>query len=101
MTDQTTYPTAEQAVIDVLTGESACTWHVGCDVEDCYGPRARAIVAELRPILAAELYEATADATEENGEMSPAGFRALALMARRSPSRINDSLSRPTAEETK
>jgi len=45
---------AEQAVVDVLSGDSACSWHVGCDVEDCYGPRAAAIVAKLRPILAAE-----------------------------------------------
>jgi hypothetical protein len=42
---------AERAVVDVLEGDSACTWHVGCDVEDCYGPRARAIVAKLRPLI--------------------------------------------------
>jgi hypothetical protein len=51
---------AEQAVVDVLEGDSACTWHVGCDVEDCYGPRAAAIVAKLRPLLleeAADLIE--------------------------------------------
>lgn len=46
---------AEQAVVDVLEGDSACTWHQGCDVEDCYGPRAAAIVAKLRPLLAAEI----------------------------------------------
>lgn len=45
---------AEQAVVDVLEGDSACSWHKGCDVEDCYGPRAAAIVAKLRPFLAAE-----------------------------------------------
>lgn len=56
---------AEQAVVDVLEGESACTWHVGCDVEDCYGPRAAAIVAKLRPLLAAEALE-TAAADWEN-----------------------------------
>lgn len=33
----------EQAVADVLESESECTWHVGCDSEDCHEPRARAI----------------------------------------------------------
>jgi hypothetical protein len=56
---------AEQAVVDVLEGDSACTWHVGCDVEDCYGPRAAAIVAKLRPILAAEALREEAAALEE------------------------------------
>lgn len=48
---------AEQAVVDVLEGDSACTWHKGCDVEDCYGPRAAAIVAKLRPLLFEEVAE--------------------------------------------
>jgi hypothetical protein len=48
---------AEQAVVDVLAGDSACTWHVGCDVEDCYGPRARVIVAAVRP----SIYDEVAD----------------------------------------
>jgi hypothetical protein len=52
---------AEQAVVDVLAGKSECTWHVGCDVEDCYGPRARAIVAKLRPLTAAEALTRFAD----------------------------------------
>ncbi|GAA2159259.1 MULTISPECIES: hypothetical protein [Glycomyces] len=52
---------AEQAVVDVLQGDSACSWHVGCDVEDCYGPRAAAIVAKLRPLIAAEALERFAD----------------------------------------
>lgn len=44
---------AVQAVIDVLCGQSACTWHVGCDEADCHEPRARAIVAALYPDQAA------------------------------------------------
>jgi len=60
----------EQAVVDVLSGESACTWHVGCDVEDCYEPRAAAIVAKLRPLLAAEALERFADKVDA---LPPAG----------------------------
>ena len=45
---------AEAAVVEVLSGESECSWHIGCDAEECYEPRARAIVAKLRPTLAAE-----------------------------------------------
>jgi hypothetical protein len=60
---------AEQAVADVLEGDSACTWHVGCDVEDCYGPRAKAIVAKLRPLLAAEALEDMADRFEAYGSL--------------------------------
>ncbi|WP_205327637.1 hypothetical protein [Glycomyces sp. YM15] len=37
----------------VLTGESECSWHVGCDPVECYEPRARAIVAALRPLIGA------------------------------------------------
>jgi hypothetical protein len=38
---------AERTIVAVLSGESECTWHVGCDAEECYGPRARAIMAAL------------------------------------------------------
>jgi hypothetical protein len=55
---------AERAVVDVLSGDSECSWHVGCDVEDCYGPRAAAIVAKLRPLIAAETLEQFADKVE-------------------------------------
>jgi hypothetical protein len=58
---------AEQAVIVVLEGDSACTWHLGCDVEDCYGPRAAAIVAALRPILVAEALTQLASTFEAAG----------------------------------
>lgn len=44
----------EQAVVTVLAGESACTWHVGCDVEDCYGPRAKKIVPAVLKAAAAQ-----------------------------------------------
>jgi hypothetical protein len=49
---------AERTVVGVLTGESECSWHVGCDEVECYEPRARAIVAALRPVIAAEVLDA-------------------------------------------
>jgi hypothetical protein len=53
---------------------------------------ARAVVAAVRPELAAEFYESMAVATEKNGALTPEGLRACALLARQ-------SLSRPTSEE--
>lgn len=44
----------EQAVVDVLTAESKCSWHIGCDVEDCYAPRAEAIVPAVLKAAAAQ-----------------------------------------------
>jgi hypothetical protein len=81
----------EQAAARAIGGDFECTWHVGCD-EECHADRARAVVAAVRPELAAEFYEAMAVATEKNGALTPEGLRACALLARQ-------SLSRPTSEE--
>jgi len=61
-------------------------------MDPTFRAEARAVVAAVRPLLAAEFYESMADATENCGPMSAEGFRALALMVRQ-------SLSRPTSEE--
>ena len=109
----------EQAVVAVLTGESECTWHHGCDVEDCYGPRARTIVAAVRPILLAEFradlfaqaaelpgadepkpddrsqieadaLDALADVADAWEPPTAAHLRTLAFMVRKGLSTIND-----------
>jgi hypothetical protein len=74
---------AEQAVVDVLEGGSACTWHVGCDVEDCYGPRAQAIVAAVRPLIEAEALEALADGAAAYGPPTADQLRGIAFMVRK------------------
>lgn len=38
---------AEAAVVAVLSGESECSWHIGCD-EECHADRARAVVAAVQ-----------------------------------------------------
>lgn len=53
MSSQPPLTEAEQAVVAVLQGESDCSWHIGCD-EECHADRARAVVAAVRPLLAAE-----------------------------------------------
>lgn len=49
MTVEATRPlsAAEQTVVDVLAGESECSWHVGCDRAECHEPRARAAAAAV------------------------------------------------------
>jgi len=42
----------EQAILDILTAETECTWHIGCDIEECHKPRARAIAAAITKLKA-------------------------------------------------
>jgi hypothetical protein len=90
---------AEAAVVEVLQGESECSWHIGCDAEECHEPRARAVVAAVREHLYAEvadrmlLHAAEAelnDATEETVHV----FKVAANNIRQWASQ-----SRPTSKE--
>lgn len=56
----------EQAVVDVLEGDSACTWHVGCDVEDCHEPRARAIAKAVLEAAADRMLQHSQDAKDHD-----------------------------------
>lgn len=40
----------ERAILDVLTAETECTWHIGCDAEECHKPRAQAIAAAVAKV---------------------------------------------------
>lgn len=56
----------EQAVMDVLEGDSACTWHVGCDAEDCHEPRARAIAKAVLEAAAERMLQHATEAEDND-----------------------------------
>lgn len=93
---------AEAAVVEVLEGKSECSWHIGCDAEECYEPRARAVVAAVRSSIEADLLDALADAAADYGPPSVDHLRGIAYIARQGRSAIDwlaESTARPTSEE--
>lgn len=70
----------EQAILDILTADGECTWHVGCDVEECHKPRARAIAAAVAKAKAKRpRNRASAKAAGSSHEKATADYLSAAL----------------------
>lgn len=58
---------AEAAAARALAGDFECSWHVGCD-EECRADMARAVVAAVRPLIAAEALRSARKSITEHKE---------------------------------
>lgn len=92
---------AEQAAADALAADSECSWHHGCDAEDCHEPRARAIVAAARPLIEADALDALAEAATTYGPPSTDHLRGVAFTVRQTRTPVRAWLARDTTEETR